>query len=177
MSVEPLTSVSQLMFHLYGRSLHPELFVICDEREVWRDDYRAIFRIVEGGHVISFQSHRRTLTEAVLVCGQELPVQRRIAGFSFAHNPQKGFRYDDSVRYDVRFEMKSLDAEAAEHEIRHAIVRNGFMCRFTLPDSDVDALTAISYVTGPGVLSVRTHRTFPTESKMLITHTRWEVRY
>ena len=176
MSVEPVTSASQLMFHFYGRSLHPELFIICDEREVWRDDYRAIFRIVEGGHIVSFQSHRRTLTEAVLDRQQELPVQRRIAGFSFEHNPQKGFRYDDSIRYDARFDLKSIDPAAAEREIRRFIMHNGFMCRIASPGSDKDALAGISYATGSGVLSVRTQRTFPTDSLMLITHARWEVR-
>lgn len=51
------------------------------------------------------------------------------------------------------------------------------MCRIPNPDNHVDTLAAISYVTGPGFLSVRTHRTFPTESVMLVTHSRWEVRY
>lgn len=177
MSSEPVTRLSQLVFHLYGRSLHPELFAIIDERQLWRDDYRVVFRIVDTGHLVTFQTHKRTLTEAVLVRGQELPVQRRIAGFSFEHNPQKSFRYDDSVRYDARFDLRTVEPEAAENEIHQAIMRNGFMCRSLTPGCDVESVSAISYVTGPGVLSVRTHRTFPAESLMLVTHARWEVRY
>jgi hypothetical protein len=177
MSSEPVTHSSRLVFHLYSRSLHPELFVIEDERQLWRDDYRAIFRIVESGHLVTFQTHRRTLTEALLVRGQELPVQRRIAGFSFEHNPQKSFRYDDSVRYDARFDLREMDLAAAEREIRQAVMRNGFMVRSMSPPGRPPALAAMSYVTGPGTLSVRTHRTFPAESLMLVTHSRWEVRY
>ena len=176
MSSEPVTDTSQLVFHLYGRSLHPELFALCEERQLWRDDYRAVFRIVDIGYLVTFQSPKRTLTEAVLSSAQELPVQRRIAGFSFEHNPQKSFRYDDSIRYDARFDVMSIDPVAAEREMRRTIVRNGFMCRIPSPGCDTEALAAISYVTGSGVLSVRTHRTFPAESLMLVTHSRWEVR-
>ena len=177
MSTEPVTGASQLVFHLYARSLHPELFTGGEERQIWRDDYRAVFRVVNAGHVVTFQTHRRTLTEAVLARAQELPVQRRIASFSFEHNPQKTFRYDDSIRYDVRFDLRSVEPADAEREIHRAIMRNGFLCRLAAPGCQTDSVIAISYVTGPGMLSVRTHRTFPAESAMLVTHARWEVRY
>lgn len=177
MSAEPVVGSSQLMFHFFARSLHPELFSAGEERQVWRDDYRAVFRAVESGHVVTFQSHRRTLTEAVLARTQELPVQRRIASFSFSRNPQKTFRYDDYIRYDAIFELKSAEPAAAEREIHHAILRNGFMLRQSVPGCENDSILAISYVTGAGVLSVRTHRTFPLESVMLVTHSRWEVRF
>jgi len=177
MSAEPMTGASRLAFHLYARSLHPELFGVLEERQVWRDDYRVVFRAGETGHVVTFQTHRRTLTEAVVDRGQELPVQRRIASFSFEHNPQKSFRYDDSVRYDVQFDLRNMEAEEAEREIHRAVVRNGFMCRLSPGETCGGGVIAVSYVTGAGVLSVRTHRTFPEESVMLVTHTRWEVRY
>jgi hypothetical protein len=177
MSIEPVNGVAQLVFHLYARSLHPEIFNTGEERQIWRDDYRAVFRLADAGHVVTFQSHHRTLTEAVVSRGQELPVQRRIASFSFDHNPQKSFRYDDAVRYDARFDLRSVEPDEAEREIRRAIVRNGFMCRVPVPGWPDDALQAVSYVTAAGVLSVRTYRTFPAESVMLVTHSRWEVRY
>ena len=177
MSTEPITGASQLAFHLYARSLHPELFDVGEEREIWRDDYRVVFRLTGAGHVVTFQAHRRTLTEAVLARSQELPVQRRIASFSFEHNPQKSFRYDDSIRYDARFDIVSMDAASCEREIRRAVLRNGFMYRLPTGGGESGALLAISFVTGGGVLSVRTHRTFASEPGMLVTHSRWEVRY
>lgn len=177
MSAGPVISTSQLEFHLFGRSLHPELFNTGEERQIWRDDYRAVFRLVETGYVVTFQTQHRTLTEAVLSRDQELPVQRRIASFSFEHNPQKSFRYDDSVRYDAQFDLVSMGAEAAEREVHRSIVRNGFMYRMRASGCKHDALMGISYVTAAGVLSVRTHRMFPAESMMLVTHSRWEVRY
>lgn len=180
MSLEPVMGADQLRFYLYRRSLHPELFDIYDQREIWRDDFRVQLWVVDVGHVITFQTHNKTLTEAILPQGQELPVQRRIARFSFSHNPQKLFRYDDGVGYDGRFRLQRIeptDFHNLEREIHRAIVRNGFLCRLPAPAGSTPALAAMAYATHGCVLSVKTWRTVPAELSLLTTHTRWEVRF
>jgi hypothetical protein len=52
-SVRP--KVAELVFQLYGRSLHPELFEVHNARVVERGGYRAIVQITTAGHVISWQ--------------------------------------------------------------------------------------------------------------------------
>ena len=63
-------SVSDLMFHLYERSLHPELFDIRREGSVSQPDYTARIRICDTGHTVSFQTRNTTLTELVARRGQ-----------------------------------------------------------------------------------------------------------
>ena len=46
--------VSDLVFQLYGRPLHPELFDILAVRKIQRADYELIVRITRTGHVISW---------------------------------------------------------------------------------------------------------------------------
>ncbi|HMC64673.1 MAG TPA: hypothetical protein VKI65_07025, partial [Gemmataceae bacterium] len=48
--------VAELVFHLYGRPLHPELFEILAVRKIQREDYELTVRITRTGHVISWET-------------------------------------------------------------------------------------------------------------------------
>ena len=48
--------VCELVFQLYGRPLHPELFDILAVRKIRREDYDLTVRITRTGHVISWEN-------------------------------------------------------------------------------------------------------------------------
>src|SRR5262249_19637196 len=48
--------VGDLVFQLYGRPLHPELFDILAFRKVQREDYELTLRITRTGHVITWEN-------------------------------------------------------------------------------------------------------------------------
>src|SRR5437660_5201347 len=50
---------------LFQRSLHPERFKILASEQVSRRAYEADIWLVEGGHVISFNAGKNTLTEVI----------------------------------------------------------------------------------------------------------------
>ena len=61
LSVRP--RVTELVYQLYGRSLHPELFEICETRTVSRGEYTATICITTSGHLVTWRYHGQTLTE------------------------------------------------------------------------------------------------------------------
>ena len=61
LSVRP--KVAELVFQLYGRTLHPELFEVFGTQTIQRGDYRARVSITSAGHVVSWQYKGLVLTE------------------------------------------------------------------------------------------------------------------
>jgi hypothetical protein len=49
-------AVGDLIFRLYGRPLHPELFDILAVRSLQREDYKLSVWITRTGHVISWEN-------------------------------------------------------------------------------------------------------------------------
>src|SRR6516162_8384404 len=70
--------VCDLVFQLYGRPLHPELFDILAVRKIQREDYDLTVRITRTGHVISWDNPDVHLTEVTAAADQELPQRRRL---------------------------------------------------------------------------------------------------
>ena len=175
-----LRKASEQAFALYARSLHPELFTIYVEREIFRDAYAATFWIIGSSHVVTFIAGGRVLTEVLAEEKQELPVQMRIASFRFGRNPQKHFRYDDGIAYEARFDYRTLDRGRfldKVREIRHSLLPNGVIQTFDPEgEHELPTLTAVSFVPQERSLNVRTFHTFPEELAVIETHSRWEVR-
>ena len=61
LSVRP--KITDLSFHLYAQSVHPELFDVCARRTTQRDRYELETAITTDGHAIRFQSGSLSLTE------------------------------------------------------------------------------------------------------------------
>src|ERR671937_622422 len=70
--------VADLVFQLYGRPLHPELFDILSVRKIRREDYELTVRITRTGHVISWDTRDVHLTEVAAAADQPLPEKRRL---------------------------------------------------------------------------------------------------
>jgi hypothetical protein len=169
-------------FALYGRSLHPELFDIFVEREVYRDNYAATFWIIGASHAVSFRAGRRILTEIVADRDTDLPVQFKIGAFRFGHNPQSRFRYDDGIAYDARFDYHTCADEdefrRKLRDIKQAVIANGVYHVFDEDSSSrLPTVTALGFTPREKSLNVRTFHTFPEELTVIETHSRWEVRF
>ena len=61
LSIRP--KVNDLVFQLYGRALHPELFQIFTSRSVERGGYQATVSITSAGHFVTWRKDGLTLTE------------------------------------------------------------------------------------------------------------------
>ena len=87
LSVRP--KIAELVFQLYGRPLHPELFEVHATRTISRGDYRATIDITSAGHVITWRYQGQTLTEVATGAHHPLPQKRRLMSFKL-----KGERSD-----------------------------------------------------------------------------------
>ena len=109
---DPLTRprIADLVFRLYDRPVHPELYVAVAERRVLIGDVTLTVRLTPTGHVLEWSRPDACLVEMTAATNQELP-----AGGKFSH-PFLGTRRAKCRLPGVRYEM-SLHAEILPADI------------------------------------------------------------
>jgi hypothetical protein len=107
--------VSDMVIHLYGRPLHPELFDILASRKVQREDYELTVRITRTGHVISFDNADVHLTEVTASADQELPEKRRLFGSKMRGEQCKALECAHGIHYQMSFQVEVLPPEIFLH--------------------------------------------------------------
>jgi hypothetical protein len=163
LSVRP--KIAELVFQLYGRPLHPELFEIFATRTVSRGDYEATIHITSAGHVVTWRYKGMTLTEVACSASHPLPQKRRLLQYRL-----KGQRSDElecrgNVRYQMNFQLEPVQPEVFwtyQQELTIDGVRQGMLHRFD--SSGRMALGALSYLnveTRNRSMLVQAFHTFP----------------
>ncbi|HEY2826384.1 MAG TPA: DUF2617 family protein [Pirellulales bacterium] len=163
LSVRP--KIAELMFQVYGRPLHPELFEIFATRTVSRGDYEATIHITSAGHVVTWRYRGLTLTEVACSASHPLPQKRRLL-----HYRLKGQRSDElecrgGVRYEMNFQLEPVRPEVFwtfQQELSTDGIRQGMLHRFD--SSGRMALGALSYVNVEArnrSLRIQAFHTFP----------------
>jgi Protein of unknown function DUF2617 len=112
MSVEIVRPrVGDLVFQLYGRPLHPELFEILAWRKVQREDYELTLRITRTGHVITWENADVLLTEVAAAADQELPEKRRLLNYRLRGEHSGGLMCAHGIAYTTTFQVETLAPE------------------------------------------------------------------
>ena len=107
--------VSNLLFYVYSRALHPELFSVQAERRIPGPNYEVLVQICEAGHVLTFRQGEQTLVEIMTAENQLFPqhkrlLDRRIQGCRHAEcQPVRG------LGYQVSFQLERLEPEIFQH--------------------------------------------------------------
>jgi len=169
LSVRP--KVAELVFHLYGRPLHPELFKVHSTRRVECGDYSAKIDITSAGHVITWRYAGLTLTEVAGSAQHPLPKHRRLMSYSV-----KGPRNDHvdcrgGAGYKVNFDLERVPPEifwVFQQELTWDGLQQGMFHRFD--SSGRIALGALSYInveTRRRQMLVQAFHTFPDDCAVL----------
>lgn len=116
--------VSDLVFQVYGRPLHPELFDILAMRRIEREDCEITLRITRTGHVISWEDGRVHLTEVAASSGQGLPSTRRLLSCRLRGEHSSSRTCSNSVTYQTSFQVEVLPPEIFIH-VHDEILRDG----------------------------------------------------
>jgi hypothetical protein len=145
LSVRP--KIAELVFQLYGRPLHPELFQICRTQVVKRGDYEATIDITSAGHRITWRYAGLTLTEVANAAHHPMPQRRRL--LSYRLKGQRNDRVDcrGNVSYEMSFQLEPVDPEifwAFQQELVHDGQHSGLLHQFG--SNGRLALGALSYV-------------------------------
>jgi hypothetical protein len=157
--------LAELVFRVYGRSLHPELFVIHRSASVNREGYRARIDITSAGHVVTWTYKGLTLSEVAASARQPMPQRRRLLSHLLRGQRNDGFECQGRVRYQMCFELERFEPEnfwAFQYELLEAGARRGLLHR--ADSGGRIALGALSYVDFEPLrreLSVHAFHTFP----------------
>src|SRR5439155_25200590 len=107
--------VSELVFRLYARTLHPELFDVLAARRVERDGYRLAVRITRSGHGLGWERGPVRLTEVTATADQDLPASGRRLGHRFGGERRGRCEVGPGVRYQVSSQVEVLPPEQFLH--------------------------------------------------------------
>lgn len=157
--------ITELVFQLYGRSLHPELFEVHNSRTIERGGYRAVIQITTAGHVITWQYHGITLTEVAAAANHPLPERRRLMSHRLKGTSSDEMECRGGVTYKTDFSLEPVEKEAFwgyQKELTQAGTRHGLLHCFEA--NGRFGLGAMSYVnleSRDRSLRVQAFHTFP----------------
>lgn len=177
LSVRP--KVAELVFQLYGRALHPELFECYESREVHRGGYHAKVDITSAGHLVTWRYDGLTLTEVCTAAHHPLPQKRRLIS-----HPLRGERSDrlecrGGVVYQVSFQLEPVEPEVFwtfQEELAADGRRQGML--HTFKSSGRMALGALSYIhveTRNRSMLVQAFHTFPDDYAIVKSQSLFEL--
>lgn len=165
--------VSDLVFHLYGRPLHPELFDILAVRKVQREGYELTLRITRTGHVIAFENRDVFLSEVTAAADQPLPQKRRLLAHRLRTEHSESLACAHGIHYQMSFQVEVLSPDIYLHvhdEILADGGKRGFLHNFQ-PNHrlSVAPLGFIAVETRADCLFLSTFHTFPEEHTVVKT--------
>ncbi|MBM4011253.1 MAG: DUF2617 family protein [Planctomycetes bacterium] len=169
----------ELVFQLYGRSLHPELFEIRDTRTVDRGGYRATITITTAGHVLTWRKDGLTLTEVATSAAQPLPLKRRLLSQRIAGERSDRLECRGGACYQTCFQLEAVQPEvfwSFQQELLDAGMRRGMLHRFE--SGGRVALGALSWIdveTRPRSLIVQAFHTFPDDMAIVKSQSVFEA--
>jgi len=177
LSVRP--KVAELVFQLYGRPLHPELFEVYTSRTISRGDYTADVQITSAGHVITWRYQGLTLTEVAAAAHHPLPQKRRLVSHKLRGERSEQVQCRGGVNYHVNFSLEPVDPAifwTFQQELSLDGEREGMLHRFDA--SGRMALGAISYVNAESrnrSLLIQAFHTFPDDYAIVKSQTLFEI--
>jgi Protein of unknown function DUF2617 len=165
--------VSDLIFQLYGRPLHPELFDILSTRRIQREDYDLTVRITRTGHVISFDSRDVHLTEVAAANDEPMPEKRRLLSYRIRGEHNDTLTCAHGITYQMSFQVEVLQPEIflyVHDEILADGGKRGLLYNFQ-PHHRL-SLAPLGFITAearPGCLFLSAFHTFPDEHTVVKT--------
>ncbi len=165
--------VADLVFQLYGRPLHPELFDILAVRRVQREDYQVTVQITRTGHVISWSNADVFLTEVAASAELLLPQRRRLLHYRLRGEHTGTLACAHGIHYQTSFQVETLSPEIFRHvhdEILADGSKRGLLHNFQ-PNHrlSVAPLGYVALEARPGCLFLSTFHTFPDENTVVKT--------
>ena len=177
LSVRP--KVAELVFQLYGRSLHPELFEVFESRTVKRGKYEAIIEITSAGHVVKWRYQGLTLTEVATGAHHPLPERRRLMSHRIKGEQRDQVQCRGGVCYDVNFQIETVEPAIFwmyQEELSLDSERDGMLHRFD--SSGRMAMGALSYInieTRNRSLIVQAFHTFPDDYAIVKSQSHFQI--
>lgn len=163
--------VAELIFQLYGRALHPELFEVHQTRTVSRGGYEAKVQITSAGHLVTWRHDGVTLTEVAAAANHPLPQRRRLLSHRLRGEHSERIECRGGCKYEVNFRLEPLDPAlfwSLQQQLIQDGARQGMLHAFDA--SGRVSLGAVSYInlqTRDRSLSLQAFHTFPDDNAIV----------
>ncbi len=162
-SVRP--KVTDLVFQLYGRSLHPELFQRFAVRRLERGRFTAEVAITGSGHVICWRAEGLTLTEVATSSDQPVPLKRRLLSHAIQGEQTDALECANGICYETCFQLERVRPDVFwtfQQELSADGITQGLFHRFAAGGRlAVGAVSWINIETRSRSLLVQAFHTFP----------------
>ena len=169
LSVRP--KIAELVFQLYGRSLHPELFEIYESRTIKRGDYQAHVQITSAGHLVTWQYGGITLTEIATAAHHPLPMKRRLMSHRLKGDRTDQLECRGGIKYEVAFSLEPANSERFinyQKELTLQATRQGMLHQFDSSGRwETGAISYINVESRDKVFRVQAFHTFPDDCAVL----------
>lgn len=170
---------ADLVFQVFGRPLHPELFRISATRGIDRGNYQATISITDSGHVVTWHHAGSTLTEVATGASQPLPQKRRLLAHRIAAERSDRVQCRGGVTYETCFQLETVPAElfwSFQQEILLAGNRRGLLHRFEPAGRLANgAVSWIDLETRPRGLLLQAYHTFPDDLAIVKSQSLFEA--
>lgn len=171
--------VAELVFKLYGRALHPELFDVRESRVIERGEYSVKLDITGAGHVVTWKYQGLTLTEVAADVAQPLPLKRRLMSYKLRGRRHDRMECRGGATYQTNFELETVEPElfwAFQQELTRDAERRGLLyCFNTGHRLSMGALSFIGVESRQRTLSVQAFHTFPDDYAIVKSQTLFEI--
>lgn len=101
--------ITELGLHVFGRSIHPELFECCAQRTLEREQYRLHVCITTCGHFLSFRHQQWTLSEVCAGLRHDLPQQRRMVSQAIESSHAHQATLQNAVTWRSEFQIEGVN--------------------------------------------------------------------
>ena len=175
--VRPQTS--HLLFQLFGRPLHPELFDVVACGRVRREEYEATVQITDAGHLVTWKSGSVCLCEVAAPDDHPLPRRRRLLSHRLRGERTDNLQYAVAVRYQVNLQVEKLEPAVfwdIHEELEIDGRRRGLFHQFGSPNRlSAGALSYVTLEAHSRLLLVQTFHTFPDEYALFKSQSLFEL--
>jgi hypothetical protein len=171
--------VAELVFKLYGRPLHPELFDVRQSRVVERGGYSVKLDVTSAGHVITWRHSGLTLTEVAAEAQQPLPTKRRLMSYKLRGQRHDRMTCAGGASYQMNFQIETVEPEmfwAFQQELTRDAEQRGLLYCFNSNHRwAIGALSFIGVESRQRTLLVQAFHTFPDDYAIVKTQSLFEV--
>lgn len=171
--------VDELLFCLYQRPIHPELFQIQRIKRLRQARYQAEIWITGLSHVVTVQAGKQILTELVVEEAGLLPKNGLTTSFRFRGERDHAQSFDDGLKYILSTQVERMSPQlfpATHRDYVHYAQNRGLFVSYD--DVAHDGLAPFSFVDFDArdhELHIHAFHAFPEEMTLLKTQSIFEV--
>lgn len=164
--------IADLVFQLYGRSLHPELFEVQRERKIERTAYTVTLKITSMGHAICWQQPEGLiLTEVATSALHDLPIKRRLMSHRMRGEHEDRIECAGGLVYETSLSLEPVDAatiRSYQQELQLAGEKHSLLYQFESGGRvGLGALSYIHFESRAKALRIQAFHTFPDDRVIL----------